>query len=161
MTTATDTGTYLERVYERLETYDIPMERALHEALVAASNFVADLSTDCDGTSDIPATRREPGECECKIHAHEDRDRAEIVTGITAAIDRCEDARLSMRQKSWMLPHEWRTAGIDYYRGLPITTVDLIETARYVVLRLNWISAGTLRADHADTIRELREGELT
>ncbi len=160
MTTATDTKTYLERVYERLETHDIPMERVLHEALVAASNFVADLSTDCDGTSDIPATRSEPGECECRIHAHEDRDRAEIVRGLGAAIRRCEAAALTEEQKSWMLPHEWRTAGIDYYRGLHITTVDLIETARYVALRLNWITAGTLRADVANTIRELREGEL-
>lgn len=162
--TNTTTETYLERVYARLEERDNPIERELHDALTEASNFVHEFSAGCNGTNDVPAIyygdRPEPGYCECKVDGDEAKMASTLVMKINRAANAAERTALTPEQKAWLRVSEWREAGIDYFRGLPVTTVDLIETAKYVALRLNWITARSYRSDHAGMIRELREGEL-
>ncbi len=79
MTTDTTTKlSYLDRVYQRLEERDNPYERNMADALSEALEFVENFVAKCNGTSDVPATRKEPGYCECVVDGSEEEEAARI-----------------------------------------------------------------------------------
>lgn len=146
MTTNTTTElSYLDRVYQRLEERDNPYERnmadALSEALLFAENFVAK----CNGTSDVPATRKEPGYCECVVDGSEEEEAMNIWRNVQAAWI-APRPKLTNEQWAWFSLMEWYKLGVSATRE-PFTTADLSQTCADVLPWLDAFKAGEPRAE--------------
>lgn len=157
----TEQSSYLDRVYDRLENqYDVQAERRILEALVDLKHVVEDVPVGCIGENDVRPVlygdRPEPGECDCRISADEANDIRRANREVRNAVLDARRLSLSVEQINLLPLQAWIEAGLSTTTGLPVTTVDLINCATYVVLQARWIKPGARRADVASNIEELR-----
>lgn len=157
----TEQSSYLDRVYDRLENqYDVQAERRILEALVDLKLVVEDVPVGCIGENDIRPVlygdRPEPGHCDCRISADEANAIRRASREVRNAVQDARRLSLSAEQRTLLSVRAWQEAGFNWALGLPVTTVDLIDCATYVVLQARWIRAGVRRADVADNIKELQ-----
>lgn len=152
MTTITEEhSTIMRQAQARLDWTTNPIDQALYDALVGAAEFVDEFFPDCVGARDIPATRMEPGYCECRIDGDEARTATAARQTLVKAVAYARSAALTDEQ----LP--WAREVVELPERLPRATCELIRLAEYVALRLGWVIAGTLRSDVSQLIEELRE----